>query len=181
MSRIPMIEPATATGTAAVVLGQVRTGLGMVPNMTKAMAHSPAALKGYLRLNAALNGGVLDAVTRERLSLAIAQVNACSYCLSIHTHLNLSGRTLTQDEILQARRGSADDPKTDAILKFAVAVTENRGAVSDAQVDAARTAGITNEELVEIIGSVAVNTMTNYFNRAADVDIEFPTVRAEDI
>ena len=181
MSRLPMIDEETAEAPAAGVLEQVRKGMGMVPNMAKAMANSPAALKGYLRLNAALGGGVLDAVTRERLALAVAQANGCNYCLSIHTHKNLTGETLTEEEILQARRGSAADARTDAILKFAVTVTENRGAVSDDQVNAARAAGITDEELTEIIAQVALNTMTNYFNKAAAVDIEFPLVTADSL
>jgi uncharacterized peroxidase-related enzyme len=181
MSRIPMLDPETTDGAAADVLGQVQKGMGMVPNMAKAMANSPSTLKGYLRLNAALGGGVLDAVTRERLALAVAQVNECSYCLSIHTYKNLSSQTLTEEEIIQARRASAADPKTDAVLKFAAAVAQNRGAVTDEQVTAARTAGITDEELVEIIGNVAVNTLTNYFNKAAAVDIEFPVVTPDGV
>jgi alkylhydroperoxidase family enzyme len=138
MARIPLIDEENADAPAAGVLEQVRKGMGMVPNMAKAMANSPAALKGYLRLNAALGGGVLDAVTRERLALAIAKANGCNYCLSIHTHKNLSSQTLTGKEILQARKGSAADARTDAILKFAVAVVNGRGAVTDTQVDAAR-------------------------------------------
>jgi len=181
MSRLPLIDEETAEAPAAGVLEQVRKGMGMVPNMAKVMANSPAALKGYLRLNAALGGGVLDAVTRERLALAVAQANGCNYCLSIHTHKNLSTQALTGEEILQARKASADDTKTDAILKFAVAVVNGRGAVTDGQVDAARAAGITDEELTEIIGNVAVNTMTNYFNKAAAVDIEFPLVTADSL
>jgi uncharacterized peroxidase-related enzyme len=182
MARIPLIDEENADAPAAAVLEQVRKGMGMVPNMAKAMANSPAALKGYLRLNAALGGGgVLDAVTRERLALAVAQANGCNYCLSIHTHKNLSSKTLTGEEILQARKGSAADAKTDAMLKFAVAVVEARGAVTDGQTDAARAAGITDEELTEIIGNVAVNTMTNYFNKAAAVDIDFPLVTADSL
>ena len=50
MSRIPQIDPATATGPAADLLARVQQSLGLTPNMTKVMATSPALLEGYLAL-----------------------------------------------------------------------------------------------------------------------------------
>ncbi|MFL4473699.1 carboxymuconolactone decarboxylase family protein [Paeniglutamicibacter sp. MACA_103] len=181
MSRIEFIQPETAEGTAATLLKQVQGAMGAVPNMAKAMANSPAALKGYLRLSAALAGGALDAVTRERLALTTAQANACDYCLSVHTYTGTHQAGLGKDEILDARRARAADPKTDAVLKFAAAILETRGAVTKEQFTAVRTAGATDEEIGEIVAAVALNTLTNFYNKAAAVDIDFPTVRAADL
>ena len=77
--------------------------LGVTPNMTKVMANSPALLQGYLELLAALSSGVLDGATRERLALAIAQDNACSYCLSVHSYLAEHVAHLGADDIAAAR------------------------------------------------------------------------------
>jgi len=44
--------------------------------------------------------------------------------------------------------------------------------------DAARAAGLSDSEIAEVVGNVALNVLTNYFNKAADVDIDFPLVRA---
>ncbi len=180
MARMPINEIETTTGTAADLLGQVQKGMGAVPNMAKAMVNSPATLKGYLRLNAALGGGTLDTVTRERLALTIAQANECSYCLSVHT-AKAPSVGLSEEQVRAARRASAEDPKTDAILKLAAAIVATRGAVTDEQVEAARAAGITAEEATEIVGNVALNTLTNFFNKAAQVDIDFPVVDPADI
>jgi len=49
------------------------------------IANSPAALEGYLGLSGALNKGALPAPTRERIALAVAEINGCNYCLSAHT------------------------------------------------------------------------------------------------
>ncbi len=84
MSTLPLVDPATATGAAADLLAAVQRGLGVTPNMTKAMANSPALLKGYLEFSGALSTGVLDSATREQIALAVAQDNGCSYCLSAH-------------------------------------------------------------------------------------------------
>jgi alkylhydroperoxidase family enzyme len=65
-----------------------------VPNLFRLVANSPTALEGYVNLLGALNKGKLPASTRERIALAVAEINGCSYCLSAHTYLgkNLANR-----------------------------------------------------------------------------------------
>jgi len=56
MSTLPQIDPANATGEAVALLEQLRKRIGAVPNMAKAMASSPALLKGWMELSGALAG-----------------------------------------------------------------------------------------------------------------------------
>jgi uncharacterized peroxidase-related enzyme len=174
--RLPLVDPATAVAPLPALFAEVKRRLGATPNMTRAMANSPALLAGYLEFSGALNRGVLTAATRERIALAIAQSNACSYCLSAHSFLAERVAHLDADDIAAARKGMATDPKTTAILAFAVAVNEGGGTVADTEIDVARAAGITGEEIAEIIGHVALNVLTNYFNKASAVDVDFPVV-----
>jgi hypothetical protein len=58
MSRLHPIDPATATGKAEELLDSVKGKLGLVPNMTKVMAASPAVLEAYLGFSGALAGGL---------------------------------------------------------------------------------------------------------------------------
>jgi hypothetical protein len=58
MSRIQRIAPESANGKAKELLSAVKAKLGLVPNITRAMANSPAALEGYLGLNSALGANV---------------------------------------------------------------------------------------------------------------------------
>ena len=176
MTRIALIDPTTATGTVAEQLAATQQAMGAVPNMARAMVHSPAALKGYLGLSGALGRGVLRAATRERLALAIAEANACAYCLSVHSYTGAHGAKLDEEDILSAREGSAADPKEDAILTFALAVNASRGDIRDADFDAARTAGLSDAEIVEVIAAVGLNSLTNFFNKAMQTDIDFPVV-----
>lgn len=176
MSRLPLIDPATAAGPVSDLFAQVQRRLGATPNMTRAMANSPALLEGYLDLSDALNKGVLNAATRERVALTVAQANTCSYCLSAHSYLAERVTRLDQDEITAARKASARDPKTAALLAFAAAVNDGRGTVTDDDLAAARAAGVSDEEIAETIGHVALNVLTNYLNKAADVDIDFPVI-----
>ncbi|MEQ9463844.1 MAG: carboxymuconolactone decarboxylase family protein, partial [Haliea sp.] len=61
--------------------------LGSVPNMFRIIANSPQTLEGFLGLNGALGNGSLDAKTRERIALAVAEINGCHYCLAAHSYL----------------------------------------------------------------------------------------------
>ncbi|MER8188175.1 carboxymuconolactone decarboxylase family protein [Kitasatospora sp. NPDC094015] len=176
MSRLATIEPTDAHGAAADLLTAVRTALGVTPNMTKVMANSPAVLKGYLEFSGALAGGALPATTREAIALAVAQENACDYCLSAHTYIATELAGLTRQDTEQARHGSSADPRTAAALTLAVTLTRTRGTLQDADLKAAREAGLTDGEVAEVVAHVALNVFTNYFNKAADVDIDWPHV-----
>jgi AhpD family alkylhydroperoxidase len=156
-------------------LATVQRRLGVTPNMTKAKANSPALLHGDHDLSAALSSGVLDGATRERLASAIAQDNGCSYCLSAHSYLAEHVAHLDAD-IAAARTSTAADHKTAALLAFATAVNDRRGAVDPDAMATVRAAGASDEEIPETIGHVGLNVLTNYFNQAAGVDIYFPVV-----
>jgi len=176
MSRIKAINPADATGKAKQLLHAVQSKLGLTPNLMRAMANSPALLEGYLNFSAALASGSFDAQVREKIALAVAEVNACGYCLSAHSAI---GRMvgLDADAIACARRGAGADPKTEGLLKLAQSITLQRGEISDAEFGAARKAGLSEGEIAEVVGNVALNILTNYFNHVAATDIDFPEVK----
>src|SRR6266581_3879690 len=115
MSRIPTPESIDAAPTASrPLLEGVKKQLGVVPNMFRLISNSPAALEGYLGLSAALNKGRLPAPTRERIALAVAEENGCSYCLSAHTYLGKNLAKLDEAEISVNRKGASNDSKADA-------------------------------------------------------------------
>ncbi len=175
MSRIKSVDPSTATGKAKELLDAVKGKLGIVPNMTKAMAASPAVLGAYLGFSGALGGGLLDAKTREQIALLTAQENQCNYCLSAHSALGkMAG--LKPEEIAASRDGDGGNAKTTAALVFAKRVLDAKGQVNEADLSTVRGAGFSDGEVAEIIAHVALNVFTNYFNIATDVEIDFPKV-----
>ena len=177
MSRIHQVDPQSATGKAKELLEAVQGKLGLVPNMTRAMANSPAVLDGYLSLSGSLGKGALSAKSREQIALAVAQTNECEYCLAAHSAIGkMVG--LSVDQILDSRRGTSVDPKTDAIIQFARQVVDQRGLVSDAQISQVRAAGLKDGDIAEIVANVALNIFTNYFNHVAETEIDFPRAEA---
>jgi uncharacterized peroxidase-related enzyme len=177
MSRIS--TPATIEAAPAAsqpMLQAVKKQFGVAPNLFRLVANSPAALEGYLGLSGALGKGALPAPTRERIALAIAEINGCSYCLSAHTYLGKTLARLDEAEITANRRGASNDPKADAAVRFAAKVAIARGHVSDDDVRAVRLAGYDDAQVIEIVLHVALNTWTNYINEVAQTDIDFPVV-----
>jgi len=174
-SRLTAVDPAASEGKANTLLAGVKGKMGVVPNMMKTMAHSPALLEGYLAFSGALAKGVLPAVVREQLALVVSQANGCEYCLSAHTLF--AGRAgLSSEEISWAREGVSNDPKTQAVLSLALNIVDARGNVSDEQLEDAREAGLSDAEIAEVVGHVALSTLTNYFNNFAHTEVDFPRV-----
>lgn len=179
MSRLPIpasIE--TSPAASQPLLQAVKKQLGVVPNLFRLVGNSPAALEGYLGLNGALARGALEAPTRERIALAVAEVNGCDYCLSAHSYLGKNLAKLSDAEIAANRNGHSADAKADAAVGFAVKIVNARGHVSDSDIEAVRSAGYDDAEVIEIILHVALNTLTNYVNEVAKTAIDFPAVAA---
>lgn len=175
MTRLNAIDPNVATGKAKELLDGVKAKIGMVPNLMRTFANSPAALEGYLSFSGALGGGLLNARLREQIALAVADANSCEYCLSAHTAIGkMVG--LNENEILSSRRASSDDAKTNAALTFAHQIVVKRGEVDDTDVRLVRVAGFSDGEITEIIANVALNIFTNYFNHIAQTVVDFPKV-----
>lgn len=167
---------AEAPEASRAALSAVEKQLGSVPNLFRVVANSPAALEGYLGLNGALAKGRLDARTRERIALAVAQVNGCGYCLAAHSYLGKNLAKLDDAEILANRRGHSNDPKAEAAVIFAVEIVRERGHVGPAAVAAVRAAGYDDGQIIEIVAHVALNTLTNYVNEVAGTVVDFPGV-----
>jgi len=177
MSRLTIPAREDAPARSQPLLDAVEKQLGTVPNLFRLVSNSPAALEGYLGLNGAL-GRTLDAKTRERIALAIAQANGCDYCLSAHSYLGLNLAKIDETEIALNRAGHSGDAKADAAIVFARKVLDARGKVSDADLAEVRLAGFTEAQVIEITAAVALSVLTNYINNVAQTDIDFPAVLA---
>ncbi|MDD9380986.1 GNAT family N-acetyltransferase [Streptomyces sp. ZAF1911] len=175
------VEPEIATGETAALFTATHRALGVIPNLTRVMANSPAVLKGYLGIVTTLSAeGTLPAQVRESIALLVAQENGSDYCLSVHAFRGTRTAGLSAAEATGARRGRADDPWAAAVLELAASTVRDRGTVADEQLAAARRAGLSDGQIVEVIAHVALNVFTNYLATAARVEVDWPLVRHTD-
>ena len=111
MTRITLVAPADATGSVGQTLTDIKSAFGVVPNMFRAVANSPAALASMWGSFGALGGGRLGARLGEQIAVAIADRNNCNYCLAAHTVLGQRAGASAQ-EMAEAQGGRSTDPRT---------------------------------------------------------------------
>lgn len=176
MNRIPLIDRASAPASVAGTLDAIQGAFGATPNMFRTVAQSPAALNAMWGFFGALGkGGSIDAQLGEKIAVAVANRNDCHYCLAAHTALGRKAGA-SAAEMGAAQTGQSDEPRTAAALVFALKLVEARGQVSEADVQALRSAGFSDGQVVEIVAHVALNLFTNYVNVAFAVPVDFPSV-----
>lgn len=157
MTTFRSITPSEATGLHWQLFDGLQHKLGLVPNLAQQLANAPAALKAYLSFGAALKEGKLTGKIRDQIAMVVAKTNECDYCLSAHNALG-SLQGLTKPELEAAQFGKATDQKDAAILRFAVKVVEQRGHLAAGEVETLRDVGVTDQEIVEVIATVAVTS-----------------------
>ena len=177
---MPRISPVSNSTdeTVTEALETMKVRMGKAPNAMATLAQSPAAFNGYHALKKSLMRGRLTNRQREIVALVTAQENACQYCLSGHTQA-AAAIGLSATDIVNARTGKGDNKLDNAIVGFAMKVIRYRGLVDDADLVVAREAGVDDSLMVEIVANVTLNTFTNYNNRLADTEIDYPVVQLE--
>lgn len=175
------IQPnANPDAKAQQYLDGVKKTLGMVPNLYATIAQSTAALEFHMNGSQALQKSKLSGALREQIAVATAGSNGCDYCASAHTALG-GMRNVSKEELAQNLSGKSADAKVQAALTFARKVVETRGHVANSDLAAARAAGYSDGEIVEIVAVVVDNIFTNYINNVAETAIDFPIVSTSNV
>ncbi|MBI3837332.1 MAG: peroxidase-related enzyme [Planctomycetia bacterium] len=177
MPRLHVIKPEEAIGSAKEIYGEVTKRMGKVVNIFQGMANSPAALRAYLAMSAALSEGELSPQDREAIYLAVSESNGCQYCVSAHSILGKRAG-MTDQSVLAARRFHSTDGRQQALLTFIRKVIDTKGYVTDDDLAAVRRSGYSDGQIVEAIGYIALATYSNFFNHVHDTKIDFPIAQA---
>ncbi len=170
--RILPIEADKATGKVKAQLDMVKKRLHRVPNMHATMANAPAVLDAYTALYEALGHSSLDAELRTRIGIATAATNEAQYCLQANTEAG-HGQKIPDAELAAAREAKSANPKYQAALKFARAVVEDMGQVTDDDMKGLHAAGYTDAHALEIVAVVSFHLFTNYFNHVVATKPDF--------
>ena len=167
---VPTREEVNATNQA--IFDNLKKGLGMVPNLYATFAHSETALATYMAFQNAKSS--VSGKAREVVNLVVSQVNECQYCLAAHTMLGkMNG--FTDAQVLELRHGHASfDPKFDALARLTKGITQSRGHVDQALVEAFFAAGWTKENLVDAIVIIGDKTVSNYLHSTTKIPVDFP-------
>lgn len=177
MPRIQPLDPASTTGRAKETFTSIQGALGGVPAMFRTLGHSPASLQAMWSFFGAMGQSSLPPALRERIALWVGETNSCTYCVNAHSVLGKKAG-LADDQLLAARKGQAEDPRSAAALRFTTALLERKGHVTDTEFAAVRQAGFSDAEILDILSVVMQNIYTNWVNHVADTASDFPAAPA---
>ena len=170
MSRFHIHDDESAPEGSMPIIKGALGATGQLPNFIGVLAGSPAALRGYARFRSELRRGTLPLATLERIALAVAQHHESQPGLALHAR-TARNAGLTLDEVSLARRFDSADSKEQALLRF-IEPLLTRDQRPQHTVEEAREAGWTDEQLLEAIAYVALESFTAMINVAGDVPVD---------
>lgn len=173
MTKIELLPENQASESTKELYGAIKSQMGKVPNVYQVYGHSSAALKANLQMSEALSGGELSKKEIEIVSLVVSQGNGCEYFVAAHSMLGgMNG--MSDDEMVEVRKGIHTNGKEQALISFAKAVYENKGRISEEALSTFLSTGYSNSAVVEVVGQIALNTFNNYLNNLAGTPVDFP-------
>jgi uncharacterized peroxidase-related enzyme len=173
MARLPIVTYEQADEQTKQTYDAIQSKFGMVPNIFKGMANSPATLAAYLQLDEIISGGSFSPIEQNVVRMTVSQYNGCGYCVAAHT-MGLGGLGMDPDVIINMRKGQSEDPKINALITFTNTVLKTKGNVADADLEAFQSAGYSNAHATEITVIIAQKTLSNLFNHINDTDLDLP-------
>lgn len=172
MSRLAIQSVDSAAPEARERLASAAKASGFLPNLLGVLANAPAALEAYQTVGKINAKSSFTPAEREVVQLTAATQNECDFCQAGHSKVSLKVAKLSPDNIRALRRADTlDDAKLDALATFTRAVIHAKGDVSDAELKAFRDAGYNDQNVVEVVLGVSLQTLCNYANRLARTPI----------
>ncbi len=140
-----------------------------LPGIRGPMAYSPATAKPLNALAEVLlrdDDNTLSRGERELIGAYVSSLNDCFFCQNIHGAL--AGHYLHVDNIFidAVKKDYASTPISDklkALLAIAASVQQGGKAVSDAEIEAARSLGATDKEIHDTVLIAAAFCMYNRY------------------
>lgn len=167
-SRFQIHDELTAPERSVPVLKGALAAGGQLSNIVGVLAGAPATLRAYARFRSELRNGTLPQKTQQRIALAVAEHQGSEYALAT---LQRTAREagLGIDEVALAREFSSHDERDSILLRYIKGLLESDGPPKLHLHEEAREAGWDDEQILEAVAHVALNSFANLVTRAGDV------------
>lgn len=147
---------------------------GFVPNVYAVHGDLPHVLKGFVELTTAFGATSLDPCEREVVLLATSVHNRCGYCVAGHSYYARQAGLSTAVVAAIRDDRAIEDPKLEALRRFATALAARRGRDCAAERRAFRRAGYTPQAAREVICGVALKTLSNMAANLLGLPLDAP-------
>lgn len=143
----------------------VQEKAGFIPNVFMVLAHRPDEFRAFFAYHDALmeRDSGLSKAEREMIVVATSSANQCQYCVIAHGAILriYTKNPMIADQIAVNYRKADLTERQKAMLAFAVKVTEESHAVTDADTAILHSHGFTDEDVWDITGISAFFGMSN--------------------
>ncbi len=161
MAWIKTISEEEAGGDLKKEYSWVRETRGSLSNVMRAHSLDPKTIRLHMDLYLHLMFGksTLTRLEREMLAIAVSQQDSCKYCITHHSEAFLahSKDAKLLDELENNRFTRLSD-RDRSMLEYAVKLTKTPSTTSKQDIEALRTSGFNDEEILRI------NLIVSYFN-----------------
>ena len=172
MTRFPLHSAETAPQAAKPILNNIEKNFGFVPNLMRVMAASPVTLEAYTTLMGLFEKSAFDTIEKEIILLAVSKENECKYCLAAHGK-GAAMKGVPSAVIAAVRAGTPiADERLPPLVTLVRTVVATRGWPDQALVERFFDLGYTPQHYLEIVLAVAMKTLSNYINHAADTPLD---------
>jgi AhpD family alkylhydroperoxidase len=146
---------------------------GFIPNLIGVMASSPALAEAYLSLSDIFeNKTALDSIEKQVVLLTVSRYHECRYCVAAHSMA--AELKKVPSDIIHAIRNDHPiaNPKLESLRSFITNLLEQRGWLSEKQMEAFYAAGYTPAHLFDLLVGVAQKTLSNFTNHIASTPLD---------
>ncbi len=164
-SRFPMTELEDLPDDLRERIAEIASKSGFVPNIFRALGHRPAELRAFLDYHDALmdRPDGLTKAERELVVVATSAANNCLYCIVAHgAILRIRSKDPQLADQVAANPWQVRlDPRGRAITDLALALTRTPEHFGEADIAAARAAGLSDDEIWDVGAITALFAASN--------------------
>ncbi len=155
-------------------LEQSIKAFGMLPGLHAVLAGAPNVLEAYKNLHELFANSSFN---NEELTVVWQTINVeheCHYCVPAHTAI--ANMMKVDESITEALRNETplEDSKLEALRTLTLAITRNRGHVSQEELTAFYAVGYGEQQVLEIILGLSQKVISNYTNHIANTAVDAP-------
>jgi uncharacterized peroxidase-related enzyme len=166
ISRFPTREPDELPDDLRERVDVIAGRSGFVPNVFKALGHRPRELRAFLDYHDAVmerEEGTLTKAERELVVVATSGANSCTYCVVAHgAVLRIRARDpRIADRVATNPWTVRLDERQRAIVDLALALAVEPATFSEQDLDDARDAGLTDDEIWDVGAITALFALSN--------------------
>lgn len=156
------------------VFDYYQSNFGFVPNLIKVLSESPTAVRSYWLTQSELQQhGLLTAEEQNIVQLSTAVENECPYCTAAHSSAGVAFFGSNEKDLLAIRdKTKLGTEKFDALRNFAVKVYQNKGRISDKDLEEFFSYGYERGHAVEVVTNIGVKVMSNLTNQLALTELD---------